>query len=152
MGTRSTIAMKTEEGIRGVYCHWDGYIDHNGTLLTNFYKDEASAKKLIDLGDLSSLGEVVGEVHAFDQSDDSLGLTKNWCMSYHRDRGENWADVAPQTYTDAQDWIASFANSGIEYAYLFNGDDWLVHKLGDNRDGSPVFEYVEVALLKQIVS
>jgi hypothetical protein len=60
--------------------------------------------------------------------------------------------VAPQSYTDAQDWIASFANSGIEYAYLFNGDDWLVHKLGDNRDGSPVFEYVEVALLKQIVS
>ena len=30
MGTRSSIAIKTEDGIKAIYCHWDGYVDHNG--------------------------------------------------------------------------------------------------------------------------
>ena len=40
---------------------------------------------------------------------------------------------------------------GTEYAYLFDGKDWLVHSM-DNMDsnGFPIFDYVEVALLQEI--
>ena len=66
MATRSTIAMKTPEGkIRAIYCHWDGYIDHNGKILIGNYTDPAKVKALIDLGDISSLREEVGEKHTF---------------------------------------------------------------------------------------
>ena len=39
MATRSTIAMKTDEGrIRSIYCHWDGYVGYNGKMLDGEYK------------------------------------------------------------------------------------------------------------------
>ena len=42
MATRSTIAMKTPEGkIRAIYCHWDGYPEHNGKMLLDNYQDAA---------------------------------------------------------------------------------------------------------------
>ncbi len=34
MATRSTIALEFADGtVEQVYCHWDGYLDHNGALL-----------------------------------------------------------------------------------------------------------------------
>ena len=40
MGTRSTIAIHNKNGeIKSVYCHWDGYYEHNGVILYNFYKN-----------------------------------------------------------------------------------------------------------------
>ena len=66
MATRSSIAMKTENGIRGIYCHWDGYPDHNGKILSESYTDADKVKALIDLGDISSLRKEIGEKHSFD--------------------------------------------------------------------------------------
>jgi hypothetical protein len=88
MGTRSSIAIKTEDGIKAIYCHWDGYVDHNGKILKEFYNTKDKVNELIALGDLSSLRQEPGEAHDFDRGDDSLGLTDNWCMAYGRDRGE----------------------------------------------------------------
>ena len=67
MGTRSAIAMKTEDGIRSIYCHWDGYVDHNGRILKEFYSTDEKVKALLDLGDLSSLRQEIGEAHDFDR-------------------------------------------------------------------------------------
>ena len=69
MGTRSSIAIKTEDGIKAIYCHWDGYVDHNGKILKEFYKTTDKVEALIALGDISSLREEVGEKHDFDKSD-----------------------------------------------------------------------------------
>ena len=35
MGTRSMIAIQNpyNKQIKAVYCHWDGYLEHNGSLL-----------------------------------------------------------------------------------------------------------------------
>ena len=41
MGTRSSIAIKTEDGIKAIYCHWDGYIDNNGRILKEHYQSPA---------------------------------------------------------------------------------------------------------------
>ena len=60
MSTRSYICIEKEEGVyEGVYCHWDGYLSHNGKLLNEFYQDRSKVEKLISLGDLSSLAQEI---------------------------------------------------------------------------------------------
>jgi len=62
MGTRSTIAIEfADNSVSQVYCHWDGYLDHNGMLLATCYTDPFVVRDLIDLGDFSSLRETVEE-------------------------------------------------------------------------------------------
>ena len=56
MATRSTIAMEYADGTVGqIYCHWDGYLDHNGEILNKYYKDPFKVRELLDRGDMSSL-------------------------------------------------------------------------------------------------
>ena len=62
MGTRSTIAIEfADNSVSQVYCHWDGYLEHNGMLLATCYTDPFVVRDLIDLGDFSSLRETVEE-------------------------------------------------------------------------------------------
>ena len=86
MGTRSTIAIqKTDGSVEQIYCHWDGYIEHNGAILKTYYKTPAEVKRLISYGDLSSLGmrvEPINDYHSFDTPE------KDTCVYYGRDRGE----------------------------------------------------------------
>jgi hypothetical protein len=156
MATRSTIAMKTEDGkVRAIYCHWDGYIAYNGKMLMGEYTDPAKVKQLIDLGDISSLRKDIGEKHPFDRNHEEpeLEIYEDWCMAYHRDRGEEWARVAPKTYDTVGDWVEGYGDSWVEYFYLFDGRDWLVNKYSEKDDnGFPIFDYVEVEALKEIVN
>jgi hypothetical protein len=60
MGTRSTIALEYADGtVEQVYCHWDGYLDHNGEILNDHYTDPFKLQALINSGDMSTLGEDV---------------------------------------------------------------------------------------------
>ena len=130
MATRSSIAMKTENGIRGIYCHWDGYPDHNGKILSESYTDADKVKALIDLGDISSLRKEIGHQHSFDakysDQPELEGMFEDWTLAYHRDRGEAWANTAPQTYATVKEWKEAFDGSGCEYYYLFDNNKWEV--------------------------
>ena len=83
MSTRSTIWIKNEDGtFTGIYCHFDGYLSHNGAILHRDYKDIKKIKELISLGSLSCLG-------ANPTSNDYPWKKPNdTCIAYHRDRGE----------------------------------------------------------------
>ena len=60
MGTRSTIAIEFADGtVSQVYCHWDGYLAHNGAILTEHYMDPFKVRALVDLGGFSSLRDTV---------------------------------------------------------------------------------------------
>ena len=62
MGTRSTIALEfADNSVSQVYCHWDGYLENNGQLLSENYMDPFVVRELINLGDFSSLRESVEE-------------------------------------------------------------------------------------------
>jgi hypothetical protein len=62
MATRSTIALEFADGsVSQIYCHWDGYLENNGAILSNYYMDPFKVRELIDLGDFSSLRETVEE-------------------------------------------------------------------------------------------
>ena len=106
MATRSKIAIKNQDGtIDAVYCHWDGYPEHNGTILQDYYDTEQLVRELLALGDLSSL-------------DKTLQST----VAYHRDKGDKYSGVSQ--YEGREELLASSINCGAEYVYLFENDKW----------------------------
>ena len=96
MATRSTIALEFADGTIGqVYCHWDGYLSHNGKMLMEYYSNPFILRDLIDLGDISSLRPSIGTKHPFSQFDNGMSteefnaLYRDMTTFYGRDRGEN---------------------------------------------------------------
>jgi hypothetical protein len=116
------IAMENPDGtVTAVYCHNDGYLEHNGRILHNHYSDPEKVKDLISLGGLSSLGEQVappaGESHRFNSQ--IQGVT----VAYRRDRGDAFRHRKHKS-------VSHFFNGDIEaYGYLFTQEgEWLVKK------------------------
>lgn len=57
MTTRSYIAIEDKNGtVKGVWCHCDGYLEHNGKILLEHYNTLERAKKIVNLGYLDYLG------------------------------------------------------------------------------------------------
>lgn len=140
MATRSTIALEFADGtVEQVYCHWDGYLAHNGQILLKHYSDPFVLQKLIDLGDISSLGIEIGEKHAFshfelraEEVQAYKELTENWTTFYGRDRGET--GIAPKKFKDFADYRANHQYE--EYEYILRNIDgkatWFVADHSDN--------------------
>jgi hypothetical protein len=109
--------------VRAVYCHWDGYLEHNGSILHKHYSQSPKVNNLIALGGLSSLRAEIGEKHTFSRLDSTLPeeeyerLYGNMCTFYARDRGETGQEfqVFP-TLKQAEDY---FEGSWCEYFYVF---------------------------------
>lgn len=60
MSTRSYICKELPNGkYKTIYCHFDGYVDHNGLFLNDIYNTEKKVDELINLGNLSTLGLVI---------------------------------------------------------------------------------------------
>lgn len=120
MGTRSDILVKMKNGKWGkIYCHWDGYISHNGVILQEHYNSQAKAEKLIELGDLSLLGKKCSKPkgHSFDKP------VRGYCVAYGRDRGETGCEA---NYFDTLEECYEHSN---EYTYIFDGKDWKVYRV-----------------------
>ena len=110
MATRSTIALEFADGTVGqVYCHWDGYLEHNGAILLKHYSDPFKVRELIDLGDVSSLHANIGEKHDFD--DRRAGDEQ--CTFYGRDRGET--GVSARYFKDFADYEKNHQYEEYEY-------------------------------------
>jgi hypothetical protein len=108
MGTRSTIALEFADGtVQQVYCHWDGYLDHNGRILQEHYLDPFKLRELIDLGDMSSLGERIGTQHPFDKA------PQGECTFYLRDRKE--IGCGAKKFKDFADYIENHQYEEYEY-------------------------------------
>lgn len=131
MATRSTIAMEFPNGtVEQVYCHFDGYLDHNGRILAEHYTDLAKIAELITLGDLSILGPEIGEKHPFDNPhrygtpewEQFKSLYENWCLFYGRDRGEN--NTHSRKFKDIADFEANLQTE--QYNYIFRKGEWFV--------------------------
>ena len=123
MATRSTIAMQQPDGsIMKIYCHWDGYLEHNGEILQQHYQDDAKILGLMLLGDLSSLRANLGEPHDFDG-----GSEENWCTAYGRDRGER--DTHARVYRDFEHYREECQFE--EFNYIWRSGQWFVEYYGE---------------------
>lgn len=118
MATRSRIAIETPEGIvKSIYCHWDGYPQHNGRILQEHYQDRKKVEDLIELGSISSLQEEVHPTgpHSFEKPQDGI------VVAYHRDRGEPLSKARIDV-----DKRAYFKSDIEEFGYLFTKEgDWV---------------------------
>jgi hypothetical protein len=135
MGTRSRIGVMHGDVLKSVYCHWDGYLEHNGQILQEHY-DSTKANNLVALGDLSSLGAHIGEQHPFspygseeDRAAYDAAKEAGWCTFYARDRGETGTGwKVAHTFDEFYDQCE---NCGAEYYYIMKDGVWYV---GDTYD------------------
>ena len=136
MGTRSTIALEfADSTVQQIYCHWDGYLEHNGQILQKHYSDPFKLRDLIDLGDMSSLGERIGTQHAFDKAPEGE------CTFYLRDRKEQGCKA--KSFVDFQHYLVNHQYE--EYEYILRKDgNWYV-KQHDNE-----YESLVLALIKEL--
>ena len=116
MATRSKIAIENQDGmVTAIYCHFDGYVKGVGKTLFENY-DREKLEQLIELGDISSLGETLDET-----------------VAYHRDGGEDLNRC-------------TFSNVPTLFEDGFTGIDYIYCSLKDGRllvsDGGPVIDLV----------
>ena len=129
MGTRSMIAIQVMDSkrIKSIYCHWDGYLQHNGSILNKHYQDSPKVNQLIANGDLSSLRPEIGVKHLFSSleikdKDERAAYEKSvedMCTFYTRDRGE---DAPYKFFSNIKEAVAYYDGSWCEYFYLFRYD------------------------------
>jgi len=139
MGTRSRIGYELpDHSVVSVYCHYDGYVEHNGKILVEHYQNRDDVIELIDGGSMSSLrtrgtwdessplrdekGEYINDAAGYlkyknDREPQPL---------YHTERGEQ----LEVDHTDF-DMFVSGKMGGEEYAYLFDlNGNWKAYKIG----------------------
>jgi hypothetical protein len=119
MGTRSRIGVMHGDKCKSVYCHWDGYLAHNGKILENSY-DSSKANHLVALGDMSSLYNNIeipdGVEHSFEKPAEDI------TVFYGRDRGESGTDFkVAQTF---EEFLEQCDNCGAEYYYINKDGVW----------------------------
>ena len=124
MATRSTIAKLGKDGIiKAVYCHSDGYLEHNGKILNEHYKDESKVDELLAHGDISSLNKNIGV--KIDFNDYKLRAKNKQCRFYHRDRGEDFMFNEFESDIEYIEWAKDSCNA--EYIYMFAFGAWYVY-------------------------
>ncbi len=121
MGTRSRIGVMHGSNCKSVYCHWDGYLEHNGKLLLEHY-DSSKANHLVALGDISSLDKNIeipeGVEHSFQVPLD--GIT----TFYGRDRGETGVEF--ETDDSFEKFFERVDGCGAEWYYVMQDGVWYV--------------------------
>ena len=135
MGTHSRIGVMRGDKVKSVYCHWDGYLEHNGQVLEQYY-DSAKANNLVALGDMSTLRPQIGEKHAFSQFDlppeeveAYKELTRDWCTFYGRDRGEVSVWKVANTF---EEFLDQADGCGAEFYYIMKDGVWYVGTTYEN--------------------
>ena len=135
MGTRSRIGVMHGNIVKSVYCHWDGYVAHNGKILQEYYTS-AQANELVALGDLSSLRPTIGVEHAFSHYDVEMDKEQYYeqfgdmCTFYGRDRKESNTEFKV-AHTFAE-FLEQCDNCGAEYYYINRDGVWYVGTTYDN--------------------
>jgi hypothetical protein len=135
MSTNSRIGVMHGDKVKSVYCHWDGYLEHNGQVLEQYY-DSAKANNLVALGDMSTLRPQIGEKHAFSQFDlppeeveAYKELTRDWCTFYGRDRGEVSVWKVANTF---EEFLDQAEGCGAEFYYIMKDGVWYVGTTYEN--------------------
>lgn len=138
MATRSMIGIMTEKGeIRAIYCHYDGYPEHNGALLLEHYNTPERINALIDLGAISVLAENLEPLNEVEIPYYSYGKPTTepvphsfqtpheaTVIAYHRDRGE---DLQIDKFLSERLFNIDRKRSWTDYGYLYKDGKWYVN-------------------------
>ena len=131
MATRSAIGVMHGDNCKMVYCHWDGYLEHNGEILSKHY-DSPKANYLVALGNMSSLRPEIGVKHPFSmydvtpnlEIDEYADLYGNMTTFYGRDREEE--DQEYKTFAKFSEAVEYYKDMGCEFMYIMRDNVWYV--------------------------
>lgn len=125
-----------DHSVVSVYCHWDGYPEHNGKLLVQHYQDREDVQDLIDGGSMSTLrtrstwttGSALRDENGEYITDSEGYMTYEGDRDpqplYHSERG----DGEEPSHTSFDEFVSS--NSCEEYAYLYDlNGNWKAFKI-----------------------
>lgn len=123
MSTRSAIGYMAINGdIHAVYCHFDGYLAHNGSILDKNYREINKIKKIVKTGDLSILREeICPHNNPINKPTNIECEINNWCVFYDNDR------VMPRLFSSPESLIEYFSRAGCDFIYLYGEKekDWI---------------------------
>jgi len=137
MGTRSRIGIEMpDHTVVSVYCHYDGYVEHNGKILVEHYRNREDVMELIDGGSMSHLrtrgtwdlnsplrdenGEYICDAAGYLKYEND----REPQPLYHSERG----DGEDPTHTSFDEFVSG--NSCEEFAYLFDlNDNWKAFRI-----------------------
>ncbi len=152
MSTRARIGVIRQQGTtESVYVHSDGYPDAPcgvGATLLQHWTNPEDVDALLALGDLSILGDEIGEDQGPGWFDDRFRQWAEidrddprlkWCLAYRRDRGERDVDAIVHPSDDWPDFDQDY-----EYALGLDGV-WRVRWVRSHGKGDwlPLQEVVE---------
>lgn len=133
MATRSLICYEDEQTkkISSIYCHSDGYLEHNGRILNAHYKDFATVKKLVDGGNISWLSDTIEDTGYYKDLDN---------------RGGSEEQERTQTHFNQRAFFDSLIGDiFIEYIYLFKDGTWHYStSIHDEQDKGTMEEHLRI--------
>ena len=157
MGTRSRIGLALgPDQIISVYCHWDGYIQHNGRKLVEHFNTKSAVEELINGGDMSSLhtthmwesaplkqivmhGDRREVIYMTDENDQWVysPVKAEPAPQYYSERGED----TPPKLTTFDEFLSE--DCGEEWCYLFTpGSGWQCWKLGWGDTNTQEYDFI----------
>lgn len=111
MSTNSTISYVREDGLFvSIYCHWDGYLSHNGKILFDNVTTQEHVEYIVNRGDMSSI----------DVDDNGLIV----CDYY--------ADKEYETFENNKPSVDCKMNKSQEYNYIFKDGEWYMCRKGSD--------------------
>ena len=141
MATRSIIAKLDDKGVKAIYNHSDGYLEHAGRILDEDYRDESKVDELIALGDLSAIDKNIGNKIEFGNY--KLRAENKQCVAYCRDRGEKYAHF---DLLDSELDLIKFAKRSCdaEYVYMFAYGYWYVYDIHNGEAYNEINKFKEL--------
>ena len=105
MSTRSNIVLLRDNGsCSAIYCHYDGYLEHNGKMLLDNYTSTQDVRALVALGDIRALKPTLDEMVE-----------------------EEYKEL-PQNFGSLRGYMSQVDTLFIEFIYLWSEEDesWWV--------------------------
>lgn len=128
MATRSTIALEYADGTVGqIYCHWDGYLEHNGKILREHYKDPFKVRALLDGGDTSTLAESVEDCEFYTKRGEELNPQRMFKDFQEYTREAQFEEYDYILRRDGK-WYVQFYGTDGEYLTLQDAFEFQTHE------------------------
>jgi hypothetical protein len=130
MSTRAMIGMLRDDGtVRAIYSHWGSYPAHVGILLKKFYDTADAVTRLLNRGDVSSLGATLEETTFFHN------------LNIEADIEGETIETDAIVFEDVVEAVQYYTECWCDYFYIFEDGIWMVRdRNGVNRSLAGVLE------------
>ena len=140
MATRAIIAKLDDKGVKAIYNHSDGYLEHAGRILAEHYRDESKVDELIAHGDVSIIDENIGV--KIDFNDYKTRYANKQCKFYMRDRGEKYKHA--EQLKDETELIEFSNNCDVDFIYMFAYGYWYVYDIHNGEAYNEINKFKEL--------